>query len=142
MRLLEIPETKVCVKCFKIKSLEDFSFNKTYRKKVFSRCKVCERVRAIARYSSEKNRFNHLNNKYGLSPEKYEALLDSQNGFCAICGSPEGYEGVGLYIDHDHSTGEVHGLLCVNCNSGLGMLGDNLEGVEAAAAYLRENNNG
>ena len=139
LKSLETSETKVCVACLEIQPLRDFSPNKGYRKDVFSRCKSCERVRGTERYSPEDRRKRALKD-YGLSITDYETLLNSQKGLCAICASPEGRTGTRLYIDHDHSSGLVRGLLCGNCNSGLGMLGDNLEGVEAAAAYLRKNN--
>ena len=54
---------------------------------------------------------------------------------CAICGKPE--VGRRLNIDHDHATGLVRGLLCRKCNAGIGLLGDNIEGLEAALEYLR-----
>lgn len=69
---------------------------------------------------------------YGLTPEEYENLLDKQNGLCGICMS----SGVRLAVDHDHVTKQVRGLLCHTCNTGLGKLGDNIEGIERALNYL------
>lgn len=48
---------------------------------------------------------------YGLSMEDYQIILDSQNGTCALCDSKDR-----LSVDHNHSTGEVRGLLCYDCN--------------------------
>lgn len=56
--------------------------------------------------------------KYGLGIADYVALLDSQGGVCAICGSPP--QNNRLAVDHDHVTGDVRGLLCSPCNRHVG----------------------
>lgn len=43
-----------------------------------------------------------------------------------------------LLIDHDHETGKYRGWICRKCNTGIGMLGDNLEGILMAQKYLIE----
>lgn len=77
--------------------------------------------------------------KYNLSVEGKEALMEKQNGLCALCRHSDGGKR-GLFVDHDHETGEVRGLLCVGCNAALGMLGDNVEGLQNAIAYLQGKN--
>ena len=71
---------------------------------------------------------------YGITDEIYEQMLESQGNACACCRSPFGESRP--HIDHDHETGLVRGLLCRGCNVGIGALGDDLEGVQRAAAYL------
>lgn len=84
----------------------------------------------------EYQRRAHLK-KYDLTEEQYRALEEKQGGKCACCGvKPEKR----LRVDHDHVTGAIRGLLCHNCNVGIGHLGDCLEGVLMALVYLRSGN--
>lgn len=78
--------------------------------------------------------------KYGISFDDYQKLLEKQNGKCAICGSNIG-DSVGnrLYVDHNHKTGKVRGLLCSNCNFGIGSLKDSVEILKKAIEYLEDN---
>lgn len=69
--------------------------------------------------------------KYGLSPAEYDAMVAAQDGRCAICGAIST-----LFVDHDHATGKVRGLLCCACNTALGMLRDSQSVMRAAAAYM------
>jgi len=74
----------------------------------------------------------HLKYKYGITLEDYQRLYTKQSGQCAICG----VEFPILGVDHSHESGRVRGLLCQNCNAGLGMLGGTSERVMRAAQYL------
>lgn len=97
-----------------------------------------ERLRA-----RQRERHNHrrplrrayeLDRHYGITPEEYDAMLARQAGACGVCGCrPAG----ALHVDHDHESGAVRGLLCGSCNLGLGKLGDSIEALERALAYLR-----
>lgn len=73
--------------------------------------------------------------RYGMTGEGYHDLVRLQGGVCAICGGkcPTGRE---LSVDHCHETGMVRGLLCINCNRGLGNFKDDPELLNAAIAYL------
>jgi hypothetical protein len=79
---------------------------------------------------------------YGITVEYYNVLLAGQSGKCAICGlvplnqCNRGRLSGRLHVDHDHDTNEIRGLLCSNCNTGIGLLGDNRETVFAAVHYL------
>lgn len=74
--------------------------------------------------------------KFGLTVEQYKFIYDSQKGKCAICGDKEGKKN--FSIDHDHKTGKVRGLLCNNCNSGIGYLRDNVKIIFKAAEYIKK----
>lgn len=93
------------------------------------------------RYSPAQQRAHILRSRYGLTVERYEAMLAAQGGVCAICEQAEtilNRNGVQqcLGVDHDHITGEVRGLLCFKCNSALGAFGDDTRRLVRAAEYL------
>ena len=75
--------------------------------------------------------------KYGIQPEIYYKLLYEQESRCAICRQEEKKRN--LSIDHSHKTGKVRGLLCSNCNRGIGFLKDNVQSLKNAIQYLAEN---
>lgn len=76
--------------------------------------------------------------KYGLTIDGYNELLARQNGQCAICGR-EGHDkcNTRLAVDHCHATKKVRGLLCGNCNNGLGRFQDDVALLERALSYLK-----
>lgn len=73
---------------------------------------------------------------YGLTPESFAALLDSQQGRCKLCSNTQGAKNKRLAVDHDHVTGKVRGLLCNACNTMLGMVEKYFSNREAVDAYL------
>lgn len=89
----------------------------------------------------ERMREKNLQKSVGISVSKYNDLLLIQNGVCAICGSKPGEKGgpfrKNLSVDHDHVTGKVRGLLCHNCNTGLGFFSDDIGFIERAVSYLK-----
>jgi hypothetical protein len=72
--------------------------------------------------------------KYGLTRDELAALL-GQHGACAICGTDQ-WGRKGPQVDHDHTTGRVRGVLCVNCNTLLGHANDDPDRLRAALVYL------
>jgi hypothetical protein len=70
--------------------------------------------------------------KFGMSAEFFANLLAAQGGRCAICGCRMDKP----CVDHDHVTGRVRGLLCNNCNAGLGFFQDDVPRMRSALAYL------
>ncbi len=71
---------------------------------------------------------------YGLSADEYAELVADQNNVCAICGQPSAERA--LAVDHDHSSGDVRGLLCAPCNTGLGVFRDDPLLLRKAISYL------
>jgi len=92
-----------------------------------------------------RQRAYYLRSTYGITLDEYDDLYEKQNGLCAICGGSElemglSLEGVPrlLAVDHDHDTDRVRGLLCRQCNVGLGHFKDDPTLLRLAAGYLEE----
>ena len=74
---------------------------------------------------------------FGVTPEHYAEMLAAQGNACAICRADKP-GGIGTWhVDHCHETDVVRGLLCSDCNLGLGLFKDNTESMYAAIAYLQ-----
>lgn len=135
--------TKTCNTCGETKPVIEFYAHARMKDGCSNRCKVCDRLRAIAwsrRKRSEDPHYAtnmHLRTLYGFSLQGYRDLLAAQGGKCAACGATEpGGRGRRFHVDHDHATGVIRGLLCHPCNVGLGHFGDDVDRLMAAAAYL------
>lgn len=99
-------------------------------------CRACCRPLASNTLCSvhvQQAKDERLMKAHGLSREQHNELVNRQQGLCAICSRH-----LKLFVDHDHTTGERRGLLCNNCNSGIGRFKDNPAWLEAAANYLRD----
>jgi len=75
--------------------------------------------------------------RYGISYIEYNNLLIKQDYKCAICKTKELNKN--LSVDHNHNSGKIRGLLCNGCNTGIGLLKDNINNLESAINYLKEN---
>ena len=129
------------------------------------RSKNPERVKEISRRGSEKRRndpekiiqirayqksYRAENRKvlqdkerqrrFGITRNEYAELFHKQNGKCAICQREETATRNGtvksLAVDHCHSSGKIRGLLCADCNTGIGKLKDDVKILQNAIQYL------
>lgn len=73
---------------------------------------------------------------YGITLEDYERRFLEQGGRCKICETTDSSPSLRFHVDHCHVTGKVRGLLCFNCNSGLGQFKDDADLLRKAAEYL------
>ncbi len=88
-----------------------------------------------ARNNLDKIRNCKLKKKFGWTIEDYYEQLEKQDGKCAICfDKPTDQRRLGT--DHCHKNGDVRGLLCSNCNTGLGLFRDNPDNLRMALYYL------
>lgn len=98
-------------------------------------------LRAYRKASPTIEKARNLRAKFSLSLEDYNRMLEAQGGVCAICRNPETHKRNGklkaLAVDHHHSTGKIRGLLCSDCNTGIGKLKDDPKVLLAAAEYLK-----
>lgn len=86
---------------------------------------------------SRQQRASRLSRTFGLSSADYRKLHKKQKGRCAICGKRGSRKRSRLFVDHNHKTGEVRGLLCNMHNRGLGHFNDDPLLLLKAARYLR-----
>lgn len=77
-----------------------------------------------------------LKSSFGITIDDYFDMLERQGGGCAICKTTDNGKYEYFAVDHCHSTGNVRGLLCSNCNTGLGLFQDRIELLDAAKQYL------
>lgn len=141
---------KLCKQCGESK--DESLFYRNYNKKqgkhyVASYCIDCSNQRSRDYHNANRqkrikqNREWQLNKKYNITELQYEQMHQRQDGRCRICNSKETYKR--LAVDHSHKTGKVRGLLCEDCNLGLGKFKDDIALLKIAIQYLihgEENN--
>ena len=95
-----------------------------------------ERTSDYKKRNPERVKSNHLKWKYGITLDEWRSMFEAQNYRCAICKT-DAPTGSGWHTDHNHSTGAVRGILCNDCNLGIGRLKDDPDLCEEASKYLR-----
>ena len=101
-----------------------------------NKCNVCSNKRKDLwkQDNAEKSRYYieqwRVRKEYGISLELYRERMATSD-VCERCGKD-----YNLVYDHCHDTMEFRGVLCRGCNAGLGLLGDNLDGIMKTAEYL------
>ena len=142
-QLIQNLKKKECTKCNDLKKLKEFNFRINKKTKTLYYQSFCKDCQNSYNYIKDKN--TKLKKAYGITLEEYEELLSKQNGKCVICN----IDNNGKYrsklrafaVDHCHSTGKIRGLLCSDCNTGIGLLKDNVNFLESAIKYLNKNRN-
>jgi hypothetical protein len=145
-----------CNGCNQDKPVSEFYANPARRSGYEHFCKLCWNARTTAYKKANRQRMNAarresrkrqtlrgskwaledmLRARYGITVADLDALTAKQEGLCALCGEPPKF-GKRLHIDHSHETGRVRGLLCLQCNAGLGQLRDDPALLRRAIAYL------
>lgn len=134
---------KVCSICREEKPYEEFHRWNVSRDGRRKQCKSCRSIQCSEVWHREKhngladkNVSYSLKSKYGITLTDYDKMFEDQSGLCAICHKPE-TTGKRLAVDHCHSSGKIRGLLCSNCNRGIGHLQDSVEILNSAIEYLR-----
>ena len=123
---------RICTVCKKDLKANKFHVRKNGR--LYSNCKLCANKR------SRKNTKKYNLARRGLTLEDFYVMGEKQGWLCEICGKPEtvfNKHGLrSLCVDHDHTTGEVRGLLCTQCNHLLGNAKDDIRILTKAIEYL------
>lgn len=154
---------KLCTGCGikQAATYENFPSSKKLSDGFDCQCRACQRADSRARWARDpersrrnsrasqrrtdplwpgltQNRKHTLGYKYGLDPASYLTIQQSQDYRCAVCHRPF----LTLWcepVDHCHETGNVCGILCLTCNQGLGLLGEDAARLARAATYVRKN---
>lgn len=121
---------KICNHCKEEKEFNEFHKHKLGVGGVRGTCKDCI-------LNKKDRKAKQLKRRYGISYKEYNDIFNKQNGECAICKKHQSEFTISLAVDHDHVTKKVRGLLCYNCNMGLGRFQDNLDYLNEAIEYLK-----
>jgi transcription elongation factor Elf1 len=143
---------KLCRRCGEHKSIDCFGITRRRTLAAFvprrqPYCKSCrvrlqtERDRrggdAAVKLKQLRRRMK-LRRNYGITPEEHAAQLERQQYNCAICSrSLVGLSPQTIHVDHCHVTGNLRGILCGPCNTGIGNFRESETAMLAAIAYLR-----
>ena len=137
--------SKECTKCGASKSLDKFNKRTASKDGLTTRCTTCLNTKALKVRSEqpEVTRARNLKKRFSMSIDEYNIIFLSQKGKCAICEKAETTQDVNqnvkwLSVDHNHSNGNIRGLLCNACNTGIGKLGDSIKVLKSAVKYLEE----
>jgi hypothetical protein len=129
--------TKRCSLCREYLPLDRFYKNKAVKDGVQNLCKPCQESRRKIT-QGPKVREQRLQRSYGIGEADWWLMLEAQEWACKICSRPwkEEDAAVTWATDHDHSTGQVRGVLCRDCNTALGLFQDSSKLLRQAAMYL------
>jgi glucan-binding YG repeat protein len=146
-------ELKQCTKCKECKPATAFYKEPRTKNGLQAQCKTCQQTAynnyrkkhpEVYRKASLKH-WRSLNEekkqerwikRYKLSAEQYYEMFKKQKEVCKIC-EKKCSSRKNLSVDHCHQTGKVRGLLCVKCNTSLGMLNDDISLFYKAIEYLK-----
>lgn len=154
---------RVCSKCGEELPLttKHFRTHKHGRDGFRADCRVCEQMMQYRykykrgkKYSESKKKVyqtpkgyysywkSRIKSQFNLTPEEIQEKMDILKGCCEICGDSlvDSMSTKSYHIDHDHRTGEVRGLLCHYCNTGIGLMKEDEEIMLRAITYLKEYN--
>ena len=157
--------TRLCTKCGIVKDLETGFVKDKYDPTGYTyRCKSCRAAQqkiwvaanpASVKRINDKNKLKrksfydslegiessrraHLKRMYNITLEEYNEMLEKQDHKCMICGKTEmNYKNKVLCVDHNHDTGQIRGLLCGLCNSGIGKFREDPQLLENTIKYLK-----
>jgi hypothetical protein len=153
-------DTKYCNGCKQTLSLDKFNLKINGDQiTVRSRCKSCEamsakqyreQLRSTGKLKENKKRYYKNNphkvreqsirnfaRRISINPDILADYVKKHSGVCDICHKPESITGT-LHVDHCHETNNIRGMICNNCNTGLGHFQDSIENLKNAISYLKK----
>ena len=141
---------KTCKICSQLKPLSEF-YQTVRNGKPYGyhgKCKECYIKKQQENYDPLKQRDENLKQRYGKNfvLMEYNSLLEAQGHKCAICGTTDSKgrkSGRGgsidvFFVDHNHKTGEVRGLLCNVCNRTIGYVNEDINLIKNMIEYVKK----
>jgi hypothetical protein len=137
--------SKICTTCKKLKSLEHFGKQKRSSDGISKSCKSCKNAyqQQYMNLNPLSKRKLYVKTRYNLEWDDYVTMFDNQGGCCYICYASLNLVTTGTnsklntaHVDHCHVTNKVRGLLCNECNKGLGAFKDSVVYLQKAIQYL------
>ncbi len=142
---------KRCPKCKQSKPLSEFCKDRHTKDRKRCYCKGCDKKYNLT-HKVERDKYakgyykrtgnkhisreRYLKSKFNMTLGQYDEIFKKQNGVCTICGGINA-DGRRLYVDHNHETGKVRGLLCSKCNTLIGFADDGIIILQSAINYLK-----
>jgi hypothetical protein len=146
---------KTCTKCNTAQEISQYPKHSGYKDGHSTWCRKCLRVQAdswrlnnIERYNAvcrkrspryyRRKANDKFKDRYGITIEQYEQMSIDQNDRCAICNKHKDDNLKSkLFVDHDHVSSIIRGLLCSDCNTGLGRFHDSIGLLTKTINYLK-----
>lgn len=131
-----------CTRCRKKKGVYAFGKDPNKKNGRKSWCKKCysaynaQKLKEYRHNNPKYERQGNLKKNYGITLSEYDALLKKQNYCCAICGRNKKEFVRELDVDHCHKTGKIRGLLCIRCNTMIGLAKEDADVLCKAITYL------
>lgn len=133
--------TKVCPVCKQALPPEAYNRNKRDKSGLAWACRPCQRASQRKQFqkphAKQRSWERAIERRYGITADEFNVKFAAQGYGCAVCGSDQ-HKGQNWNVDHDHETGVVRGILCRDCNHGIGALHDSPMLLRAAAEYLEQ----
>jgi hypothetical protein len=126
-------DARRCSRCGQVKPLEEFPRHRSQPEGRGYHCKPCHArvTRANIKKNHGSGRAFQLKRRYNVDAVQVQWMILQQGGTCAICKVRQP-----VHVDHDHDAERVRGILCFNCNRGLGKFGDDPALLRSAIAYI------
>ena len=121
---------KKCSLCQKVKLISEFKKNKKSKGGRVNQCRACSRE--YARLNKDRSKIVRAMRNYNITEQEATELYTITT--CGICGEAKEK----MCIDHCHDTGKIRGILCNECNAGIGMLKDNAELLRRGVVWLEK----
>lgn len=116
--------------------------HKERSKKYYHRTKEKDKLRKQDPRVKAQIKDRNLRKTYGITLEDYNGMFIKQEGRCFCCVVHQVELTKSLFVDHNHSTGKVRGLLCHSCNAAIGLVGEDIEVLKNIIGYLETHNDG